>query len=452
MLSFIKKNTFNFILFSVLFFSINNIKAQNPTENSTKNIEKISLQDAIKEALDKNLDIKILTQQKNIAQTQDNWGIAGALPRVVGNVGYNFSNTNIKQEFSNGNIINNAGNNTSAINANIGASWVVWNGNQMFYTKKRLGLQTELVDVQTKNQIQNTVFAVSENYFQILRLLQQIKNVETFIKILQTRVELSQKAFEIGTKDKTDFLQAKIDLQEQEVLQNTQKNQIQALKTQFNRLTLRNPDVDFVLADSLLSPLPPLADWKSLENQYEKNIQFLLLNKQAEILVQNKKEIQAQNYPTITLNANYNFTNSRNSAGFALLNQSLGPAFGVNVQIPIYNGGQTRTNTQVVKINQDINQLQQEQLKNNLKNDLFVAYQSYQNALKNIEIENQTLILAQENNKIAEERFKVLQINSLQLRQVQLSYVQSLTRLTNALFEGQMAVIRVKFLVGEMNN
>ncbi len=427
----------------LLFFFLISFKI-NAQEIDT--LQKISLQDAIKQALDKNFEIKILEQQKKITQTQNNWGVAGALPRVTGNLGYNFSNTNIKQEFSNGNVINNSGNNTNAINANIGVTWTLWNGNQMFFTKKRLELQTGLVQEQQNFLVQNTIFAVSENYFQILRLQQQIKNVETFIKILQTRVFLAQKSFEIGTKDKTDFLQAKIDLQEQEVLQNTQKNQIRELKTRLNRLTINNPNADFSLSDSLALPKESLEDWKILENKYEKNIQFLILNKQAEILLQNKKEVQAQNYPTVTLNANYNFVNSRNSAGFALLNQSLGPAVGVGVQIPIYNGGITRTNTQVAKINQDINQLQQEQLKINLKNELFVHYQNYQNALKNIEIEKQTIILAEENNKIAEERFKLLQINALQLRQVQLSYIQSLTRLTNAIFEVQMAVLRIKFI------
>lgn len=72
--------------------------------------------------------------------------------------------------------------------------------------------------------------------------------------------------------------------------------------------------------------------------------------------------------------------------------------------------------------------------------------------MKAIELEKNNLILATENINIASERYKKLNITSVELRQIQISYNGVKNRLYNALYEAKVAEAGIALLTGDIAN
>jgi outer membrane protein TolC len=72
--------------------------------------------------------------------------------------------------------------------------------------------------------------------------------------------------------------------------------------------------------------------------------------------------------------------------------------------------------------------------------------------LKAIDLEISNLVLATENINIARERYRVLNITSVELRQIQISYNDAKNRLYNALYQAKVAEAGVALLMGDIAN
>jgi outer membrane protein TolC len=92
-----------------------------------------------------------------------------------------------------------------------------------------------------------------------------------------------------------------------------------------------------------------------------------------------------------------------------------------------------------------------EQIKNQVQTSILNAFYNFKNALNLVQLEKENLELIRENNLIATERFKKLSITSLELRQVQLEYINSQTRYINALFLAKIAETEMKLLAGDLS-
>ena len=68
--------------------------------------QNLSLNNAVNKAIENNFQVKILSNQVEIAELSNTYGNAGGLPLIAGNVNQNFTLNNIQQELSSGVTIN----------------------------------------------------------------------------------------------------------------------------------------------------------------------------------------------------------------------------------------------------------------------------------------------------------------------------------------------------------
>ena len=409
-----------------------------------------TLKQAIDLAIAQNLEIQMASSDLEIAKINNNWGNAGALPVVAANLSNTEAVSNINQKLANGNTIqrNNVSNN--AINSNVSINWRIFNGMRIRSTKERFEILERMGSIALQQQIDQIVFDVSNLYYDIVRLNKEIIATEAIINLSKERQKIAETRFNVGSGAKTDLLQAEIDLNAQEVdLENT-FNQLANAKAQLNAILKRGPeeiihvtDQDFNIAEVDLAKLIA-----NLENQ---NYQLLIAQQEKNNLLQERKIINSQRLPVLSLNSNTVLNRSSSTAGFFLTNQTFGPNIGLSVGIPIFNGNINKTQLKANSIQQKRQDLQIEQLRNTLRRDMMMAYQDYKNALVVTKIEKENVKLAEENNFISIERFRKLFSNSIELRQAQLSLIEAQNRYINAQFRAQVAVNTLKFLSGEIS-
>jgi outer membrane protein len=412
---------------------------------------KLTVEEAIQIAIEKNFDVVIEKNAQQISVINNNWGTAGLYPNInlTGSTG--IASNNLEQKLSNGTVIKKNGAVLRNINAGFAVSWRIFDGMRMFAAKNRLEELEKMGELNFRRQVNATAFDVIAAYYQIVQLNQQKKAFQETIKFFEERKQIAESRFTIGTAPKTDFLQAQVDLNQQKGNLLSIENNIRIAKANFNQLLSRTPETAFDVEDVIQTD--GAISFASLQQKAQTdNYDLLMAKSNLVVFMQQKREIMSQRLPSVTLNGNYNFAQSKNDAGFTLYNRNLGPNGNMAVTIPIFQGGNIKRQEKVADINIKNQQLVIDQLKNQVNTSLVTAYFNFQNALNLVELEKSTLLLIQENNVIATERFRKLAITSLELRQVQLDYINGQTRFINALFQAKLAEAEMKLLAGSLNN
>jgi len=406
-----------------------------------------TLEEAIRTGVENNFQVKMMKNDQRSNVILNNWGTAGLWPTISVNAVQGIASNSLEQKLANGTLIERDGAVLRNTNAGLAISWRIFDGMRMFATKKRLEELERNGELSFRRQIITTVFDIIGSFHLLLQLEQQKKALEQSIAFFKERKKIADDRFRIGTAAKTDLLQAQTDLNLQQGNLYNLENNIRQAYTNLNHLMGRDPATQFTVSGTIL-PDSSL----SLENIKTKalagNYDLLLAQSQLSILFQSKREILSQRLPTVTLNGNFNFSQNKNDAGFTLFSRNSGPNGNIGVAIPLFNGGNLIRQQQVADVAIQSQQITIERLQNQLQRDLLNSYAAYQNALKLAQLEKETLLLIEENNSIATERFKKLSITSLELRQIQLDLINSQTRYYNALFTARMAEAELKLLAG----
>lgn len=411
---------------------------------------KLTVEEAIQIAIEKNFDVVIEKNTQQISVINNNWGTAGLLPNINLNGTTGIASNNLEQKLSTGTVIKRNGAILRNINAGLAVSWRIFDGMRMFAAKNRLEELEKLGELNFRRQVNVTAFDVIAVYYQIVQLNQQKKAFQETIKFFEERKQIAESRFTIGTAPKTDFLQAQVDLNQQKGNLLTIENNIRITKANFNQLLSRTPETVFDVQDVIQTDAA--FSFTSLQQKAQTdNYDLLLAKSNLVVFMQQKREIMSQRLPSVTLNGNYNFSQSKNDAGFSLYNRNIGPNGNVAVTIPLFQGGNIKRQEKVADINIKNQQLVIDQLKNQVNTSLVTAYYNFQNALNLVDLEKSTLKLIEENNIIATERFRKLAITSLELRQVQLDYINGQTRYINALYMAKLAEAEMKLLAGDLS-
>ena len=202
-----------------------------------------------------NFDLRIVRNDAVLAKEANTYGNAGFLPNVALTGGRNFQWNDISQKFASGLEVERKGVSTNQSNAGLAASWVLYDGGKMFITKRKQDTIQSAADVRVENQILNFTDTLSAAYYQLVLGKFDSRITLQDIERTEERLKVSEEQFRIGTRSKSDQLQAQIDLN---VLKNKllgQKIQIEIRKGAFNQLLGRDLEIDFEVEDSVAQKL-----------------------------------------------------------------------------------------------------------------------------------------------------------------------------------------------------
>jgi outer membrane protein len=141
----------------------------------------LTLDEAIKIALENNFDVVTASQSKEVARLQNHVGNAGMLPTISVNGNASYGLNALRQEFSSGLSVNNPSVNNRVFGAQAALDWVVFDGLRMFAIKKRLSLQYDIADLTLKDQIINTVTQVIQTYTTFAAETERLEALETTV-------------------------------------------------------------------------------------------------------------------------------------------------------------------------------------------------------------------------------------------------------------------------------
>ncbi|MCK6616959.1 MAG: TolC family protein [Cyclobacteriaceae bacterium] len=430
--------------------------------------EQLSLARAIELGLQNNLDVQIQKLEIDIADRNNNWGQAGALPAINLNVNQNNSVTERKPA----NPFAVPGRNISDnVNGQLDVQFVLFDGFFIRLSKRRLEQLEQLSYGNATLVIEQVIQSIILSYYQSLLERERTLVRKRVMDFSHERLEYVKLRKELGGAITFDVLQEQNNyltdstnyLLQQQVYVNSLRN--------LNLLLNEPITKEYILTDSLqfIDETYDLATMTAKMSSTNTNLRNQYINQ--ELLRIATGSALSDRYPTISLNVGANGSLDRLNANFGsntgpLVTNTVGyvngdPAFPVTNTVPsrilvnqtndgyaygaygnftlrytLFNGGQIHRNVENARVRERMAQLSVDQLKLSLQNDLLITYDNYNLLRQLAQIARIKLQAAELNLSLANERYKNGALSAIDLRIVQENY-------QNAALENYLAVFSV---------
>lgn len=428
---------FRSILFLILITGCFAVKAQQAEVTAPL----LSLKDAVGIALDKNFDIRIAKVSAEENKVNNTIGNAGMLPSVSAIGSVSKSVTDAKIELANGTVQNRNNAHSQVVSGAVQMNWVLFDGLRMFVTKDRLDAMERMGVTALKNQIQSTVSQVISTYASVVYQKQLLIALDTAMSLEKVRMDIAQKNFEIGTADKTGFLQAQVDYnasKSSSILQNAKLRQV---KDSLMLLLGRDQFADYDVEDSLYINTELTFNESSV--WMDNNFDVQMAAQQKELSVFDLKLAKGAQLPVLSLAAAYNYNRSQNDAGTSLFNRTYGPQAGLNLSLPIFDGFNLQRQKKIARLEVNRQDLVYQYTQVTVATQYRIAWRAYENAKATFDLEKENIQYAEENVMIQQARFRVGVTNTLALRDAENSYVAALARLVDAKYALKIAGTKI---------
>jgi outer membrane protein TolC len=334
---------------------------------------------------------------------------------------------------------------SNALDASIALNWTVFDGFRMFVTKKKLGSFESLGELRYRDKVLATVSEVTEAYYDVVRQKQRYASFDEIVGRGNDLVNVLQRSFDNGLMHKGTLLQAQIDVnvfREQEI---RQQAVIVSARRTLNGLLGRDARTSLEVIDSIVTDYRP--DSAQLSRKvFEKNTTLLSYEKSVEISRLAVQELRGLRLPQLTLNAGYVWTQDNPAT---LASRADGASVGGVVTFPLFQAGNITRQVASAGIALQSAEINLRNAKIDLAARLQEALDEFENSRKLLEIESLNVLLAKENLEIATARLAQGVSTILELRQAQLSFVESQTRLIDIRYNLKIAETMLKRLVAE---
>jgi outer membrane protein TolC len=411
--------------------------------------QKLTLADAIAASLKNSYDIELVRNQLAISNINNNPGVAGALPTVNLTASDNEQIISINQKFPDANRNtqrNNVGSNI--LQMGVTGTMLLYNGNRIVTTQKRLA-QLELLNKNVLNaQLQNTMALVSVRYYEVVRQQELLKTIQKSIDVFQKRLDLLEARKEAGLANNADIYQAKLDLNGQKQALQTQYLIIKQSKADLLQSMIQAPDSVIVIDDKIT--IDKNLSLENIKGALPSNPDYVAAATQITINQLIEKETAALRMPSLRATTGFNLNSNKSAAGFILLNQSYGPFFGVNLSVPLYNGSVFKRQSQVAAINTRSAKLQQENVALTLETNAVKTFNAYTNALAQLQTETDNYALSGQLLDLVMQRFELAEATIIDVRQAQQSFENAGYRLVNLQYTAKIAEIELNRLVSKL--
>lgn len=412
----------------------------------------LTLPDAVQIALKNNLGIQLAKNNVTIAGIANDYGYAGGLPVVSATATDQEQATSLKQQYANP-ANNKSSNNafSNSLSASVNSSMLLYNGGRIATAKNRLGS----IEAQTRQQLSSRALVLINNvmlkYYDIVRQQSYARTLQRSIDASQQRLDIVKAQQNVGVANNADLFQSQVDLNTQ--VQNLQAQQLVVDQGKTDLLTLLtlNPDSAISVEDTIV--VDSSIQLATILNAVQSaNPDVLAADEQITINKDIERETGALRYPSLYVNAGYNYNRTKNSEGFSLLNLNYGPYAGVSLNVPIFNGGIYKRQERIAGMNVKNAQLTRDTLVLSYTSNAVKNWQAYNNNLKQLQTAKVNYDLSQKLLNLVLQRFQLRQATIVDVKNAQQSFENAGYILINVSFAAKSAEVQLRRYANQLTN
>ena len=389
--------------------------------------ENLTLENALKIGLKQNFDIQLSKKNLEVSKLNNNLANAGALPTL---------NISTRKEQA---VSDQSKNPTSfiqeilkseSINASANLSWTLLDGYRIKASKERLNQLEYLSNGNLTLTIENTSQAIILSYYNCILQERRLELLQKVVNLSRERVIYQKTKYDIGVSSKMEFLQFKNTLLTDSSNLLIQKQNLNNAIKNLNLVMGVDLTSDWVFTDKMNSEIQVFNLNNLKDKTLENNINILNQNINNEIIKQEITIAKSAYYPHISFNSGASYNESTydvGNSGFTGDNtgETLNYYTNLSINFRLFDGGKYRTLLQESEIRKDINNLNLEKIKRNVINQLLINYEKYNNSIVIYNLNKNAFEIAELNYQLANDKNNRGIINSFNLRDIEIAYLNS---------------------------
>uniref|UniRef100_UPI0040476A57 TolC family protein n=1 Tax=Polaribacter sp. TaxID=1920175 RepID=UPI0040476A57 len=412
----------------------------------------LTKEEALRITLENNYGIKIANNNVTVAKNNSSIYNGGYLPTVGVSSGATFRRDNQSITRQDGSTTSVDGAITKSYNASLNLNYTIFDGLGRKYNFEQLKERYQLTELQARETIENTYLQLFTVYFQIARLSENTKSLQETLKISKQRLQRAKYQYEYGQSTKLELLNAEVDVNNDSIALIDSQQQFLNQKWGLNVILGTQNSTNFEVETSVT-----FANLLRLE--------YLLMKSKANnvLLKQNEKNIAISEFnikinksgylPTLGLSASYGWNGSQNpETSFLAQSASNGLNAGINLSWNVFDGGGTKTRIANAKIALETQQIQLQQQKETLENNIRNTFSLYNNKLFVLKAQEKNVISNQNNFDRTREKYKLGQVTSIEFRQAQINLANSKIAYNNTKYDAKLIELQLLQLSGELLN
>ncbi|MCQ2109957.1 MAG: TolC family protein [Bacteroidaceae bacterium] len=411
----------------------------------------MTLSQCLDEGLQNNYQIRLSRISEEVAANNDTWANAGGMTTLDLTGGYDGSmyDRNMTDRQT-GDVSSTRGVVDHTLSAQIAANWTIFNGFKVQSTLDRLQELHRQGETRTRMAVEDFVADIASGYYNYVRQQLRRQNLNYAVALSRERLRIVQERYAIGSNSRLDLQQAQVDFNSDSARSMKQNEAVRSALIELNQLMSREELTEFFAAADTSIDLLPVQSYQTLEElMLQSNLDLLQAESNSRISELDLKAARARNYPYLRLHASYGFTHNIYGSGTSSTRDNWGPGFGATVGINLLDG-KHKTETRNAKLNIESARLNRQNLELALRSDLTDLWQSYENNLQLVDLEQQNLLTAKENHAIACERYMIGDLSGLQMREAQKSLLDAEESLLQAQYDTKICEISLFQISGQI--
>ncbi len=420
------------IVVSILLLGTAQLSAQNVWD----------LQKCIDYALENNIQIKMQGVNTDYQQNQLQQAKNNRLPSLNGSLGNSF---NYGRSLNFDNTYREINSNSSR--GSLSAGVTLWNGSVLNNSidEAEFNLKASLESLQKAKD--DIMLLIAASYLEILFSQELVQVAKDQLEVTRQQIERTGKLVDAGSLAKGSLLEIEAQFAREELNLVNEENKLQLAYLNLYQLLELPPTETFEIT---VPELPVITANRTMINSMDAFRNAVQVRPEIKSAVYQleayKKQVaiaKGQLYPNLSFGADYynSYNNKYTDAQGAKLsfsdqlktNERYG--FGMNLQIPIFNKNQTRTqisNAELQVVNQE---LEVQNTKNQLRQDIEQAYANALAALKRYMANDKAVTSMLEAFRYTEEKFNVGMVNSVEYNQSKNNLAKARSDLAQAKYE-----------------
>jgi len=425
--------------------------------------QQLTLDDAIRAALENNHSVQVSDIEADIAENSVSRGNAGQLPNLAITGGLNGSYNDL--DLTPGSFFQNLlnpqdggqqegrssvsydGVTTTQFNSQIGSQMVIYDGMKGRLRYKILETGSDLADLQYRSELENTILNITNQFIRVASLQRAIEVKETALEQSSDRYRTVETRREYGQVNEQQLLQAMADLKSDSTAFRNLKLQYEnAYRDLHTGIGWDRRDMNPVADDFAAAEMPGYEEFLTMmmENNSVLNIREKRLE-QAEL---NERVVNAGFLPSLTASAGYGYSYTNATEGQFETQEQLGFSGGLSLKVPIFSGGQNRIRSQNAKERIRQEELRREESAMQLQTRFENSWMQYLHYKDQLETERSNLSVFERNYERAKETFDRGDITGVELRAAQLSLENARLRVAETRFQLKQSETLLFYLSG----
>ena len=286
---------------------------------------------------------------------------------------------------------------------------------------------------------------------------QYLKNSELFdiagkdLELSKKQLDLVQNQYNLGAVSKTDFLKASVrygtaksSFLSREL---SKKNSEKSLRFSMGLL---NSDIPIIIKQKmdLILSVPTFDEAYSL--MLSNSPDLSILNNQISGAQINVKKAWSSSLPSINMNIGMN-ASSADQITRTYFDDNYIKSANITVSIPIFSGFRNRNSIQISKLQLDQAETRLSGGKNSAKVSLYALINTLNNYQEIIPIQEEVLLSAEEDLKLAQQRYELGSASILVLLDAQLALIQASSSLVRTKYDAAIQVANLDDLLGTLD-